>query len=48
MSTTVDGLYFEHSEIWSEQGELLITAQLLRRKQPKGLHAGEPVPQRAG
>jgi hypothetical protein len=48
MSTTVDGLYFEHSEIWSEQGELLITAQLLRRNQPKGLHAGEPVPQRAG
>jgi hypothetical protein len=36
MSTGTDGHYFEHSEIWSEQGELLITAQLLRRNQPKG------------
>jgi hypothetical protein len=36
MSTGTDGHYFEHSEIWSEHGELLITAQLLRRNQPKG------------
>jgi hypothetical protein len=35
MSTSTDGHYFEHSEIWSEQGELLITAQLLRRDQPR-------------
>jgi hypothetical protein len=34
MSTGTDGHYFEQSEIWSEQGELLITAQLLRRNQP--------------
>jgi Thioesterase-like superfamily len=36
MSAGTDGHYFEHSEIWSEQGELLITAQLLRRNQPTG------------
>jgi hypothetical protein len=36
MSTGTDGHHFEHSEIWSEQGELLITARLLRRNQRKG------------
>ena len=36
LSAGTDGHYFEHSEIWSERGELLITAQLLRRNQPKG------------
>jgi hypothetical protein len=36
ISTVTDGHYFEQSEIWSEQGELLITAQLLRRNQASG------------
>ena len=42
MSTGTDGHYFEHSEVWSEQGELLITAQLLRRNQPKDATRSAP------
>jgi hypothetical protein len=42
MSAGTDGHYFEHSEIWSEQGELLITAQLLRRNQPTGGNRNAP------
>ena len=30
LTTSVDGHYFEHSEIWSETGDLLVSSQLLR------------------
>jgi hypothetical protein len=30
-----DGLYFERSEVWSDQGELLATAELFRRDEPE-------------
>jgi len=42
ISTGTDGHYVEHSEVWSEQGELLITAQLLRRNQPKDITRSAP------
>lgn len=34
LSAIADGRYFERSEVWSDQGELLATGELLRRDEP--------------
>jgi len=34
LSAIADGRYFERSEVWSDEGELLATAELLRRDEP--------------
>jgi hypothetical protein len=42
--STADGYYFERSEVWSDQGALLATAELLRREQERRA----PTPDRSG
>jgi hypothetical protein len=33
LTSVVDGYYFEKQEIWSERGDLLVGAQLVRRQE---------------
>ena len=43
ISSISDGNYFERSEVWSDRGELLATADLLRRDQPSiASHRSDP------
>jgi len=43
LKSSVDGYQFEQQEIWSDRGDLLVDAQIVRRQeQPQVAHSAEP------